>query len=126
MFPRIRLIEGSSTAPETLAHVQQLATGRQSVLVCLDSNHTHGHVLRELQLYSPLVTLGSYLVVFDTIIEDLPPDMFPDRPWGPGNNPKTAVYEFLKTTDHFQIDRDIDSKLLITVCPNGFLRRALS
>jgi len=126
MFPRIRLIEGSSTAPETLAQVQQLATGRQSVLVCLDSNHTHDHVLRELQLYSPLVTPGSYLVVFDTIIEDLPPDMFPNRPWGPGNNPKTAVHEFLKTTDHFRIDRDIDSKLLITVCPDGFLRRVLS
>lgn len=123
MFPRIRLIEGSSTAPDTLAQVRQYTYGRQSVLVCLDSNHTHDHVLRELQLYSPLVTPCSYIVVFDTIIEDLPPDMFPDRPWGPGNNPKTAVHDFLKTTDHFQIDRDMDSKLLITVAPDGFLQR---
>jgi cephalosporin hydroxylase len=122
MFPRIRLIEGSSTAPETLARVQHLAAGRQSVLVCLDSNHTHDHVLRELQLYSPLVTPGSYLVVFDTIIEDLPADMFPDRPWGPHNNPKTAVHEFLTRSDRFAVDREIEAKLLITVCPNGFLR----
>jgi len=122
MFPRIRLIEGSSTEPQTVAQVQQLAAGRQTVLVCLDSNHTHDHVLRELEFYSPLVTPGSYLVVFDTIIEDLPAGMFPDRPWGKGNNPKTAVHKFLKTNNRFEIDPAIQDKLLITVCPDGFLR----
>lgn len=121
MFPRIRLIEGSSTAPETLATVKRYACERHSILVCLDSNHTHEHVLRELQLYSPLVTPGSYIVVFDTIIEDLPSDAFPDRPWGPGNNPKTAVHQFLKTTESFRIDHEMQNKLLLTVCPDGFL-----
>jgi cephalosporin hydroxylase len=123
MFPRIRLIEGSSTAPETVAQVRQLAAGRQTVLVCLDSNHTHEHVLRELELYSPLVTKGSYLVVFDTIIEQLPPGMFADRPWGKGDNPKTAVREYLKTHPEFEIDTQVFQKLLITVAPDGYLKR---
>ena len=85
--------------------------------------HTHDHVLKELQLYSPLVTKGSYLVVFDTIIEDLPENFCTDRPWGKGNNPKTAVYEYLKSTDHFEIDKLIEHKLLITSAPDGYLRR---
>lgn len=122
MFRRITLIEGSSIDEAVVAELRRHAAGRKAVLVCLDSNHTHDHVLRELQLYSPLVTPGSYLVVFDTIVEDLPDDFFPDRPWGKGNNPKTAVHQFLKTTDRFQIDRDIADKLLVTVCPDGFLR----
>ena len=90
----------------------------------LDSNHTHEHVLHELKLYSPFVTLGSYIVVFDTIVEDLPEGYFSEeRPWGIGNNPKTAVWEFLKTNDHFVIDTAIDNKLLISVAPDGYLKR---
>jgi cephalosporin hydroxylase len=92
-------------------------------LVCLDSNHTHEHVLEELKAYAPLVSKGSYCVVFDTIVEDLPKEMFPDRPWGPGNNPKTAVFEFMKTHPEFEIDKTIDYKLLISVAPDGFLKR---
>jgi cephalosporin hydroxylase len=121
LAPRIRLVEGSSTAPEVLARVNELVRGRGPVLVVLDSNHTHEHVRRELDLYAPLVTRGSYLVVFDTVIEDLPGDFFPDRPWGKGNNPKTAVHEFLRTTDRFRIDKDLEAKLLITVAPDGYL-----
>jgi cephalosporin hydroxylase len=102
--------------------VRDFAKGRKRILVCLDSNHTHEHVLRELQLYSPLVTNGSYLVVFDTLIEDMPENSFPDRPWGKGNNPKTAVWEFLKTNDRFVIDKDLAGKLLITVAPDGYLK----
>jgi len=92
-------------------------------MVCLDSNHTHEHVLKELQLYSNFVTTGSYCVVFDTILEDMHADYIWNRPWGKGNNPKTAVWEFLKTNDNFIIDKNIENKLLITVAPDGFLKR---
>ena len=91
-------------------------------MVVLDSNHTHDHVLKELELYSPLVTKNSYCVVFDTVIEDMPKNSFPDRPWGKGNNPKTAVWVFLKRNGRFSIDKNIESKLLITVAPDGYLK----
>jgi cephalosporin hydroxylase len=119
----IQMIEGSSTDPEVVEQVRQIAAGYQQVLVCLDSNHTHDHVLAELEAYAPLVSDGSYCVVFDTVIEDMPADQFPDRPWGPGNNPKTAVREFLATHPEFRIDADIQNTLLITVAPDGYLQR---
>lgn len=122
MFRRIKMIQGSSTDEEIVRRVYDFARGKRSILVALDSNHTHAHVLRELELYSPLVTVSSYLVVFDTVIEDMPEESFPDRPWGKGNNPKTAVWEFLKTNDRFIVDKDIENKLLITVAPDGYLR----
>jgi len=123
MFKRISMIQGSSIAPEIIEQVKAKASGKQRVLVCLDSNHTHDHVLAELQAYAPLTSVGSYCVVFDTIIEDMPDEMFPDRPWGPGNNPKTAVWEWLKTNTEFEIDKQIDHKLLISVAPDGYLKR---
>ena len=122
MFKRITMMEGSSVDEGVVAEVRKLASGRKTVMILLDSMHTHDHVLRELELYSPLVTCGSYLVVFDTIIEDMPEGFFPDRPWDKGNSPKTAVHEFLKTTDRFEIDEDIPNKLLITVAPDGYLK----
>ena len=123
MFKRISMIQGSSIAPEIIEQVKAKVAGKQRVLVCLDSNHTHDHVLAELEAYAPLTSVGSYCVVFDTIIEDMPAEMFPDRPWGPGNNPKTAVWEYLKTHPEFEIDRSIQHKLLITVALDGYLRR---
>jgi cephalosporin hydroxylase len=123
MANRIDMIEGSSIDPAIIAQVQAIARGFERVLVCLDSNHTHDHVLAELEAYAPLVSPGSYCVVFDTIIEDMPADMFPDRPWGPGNNPKTAVWKYLKTHPEFEIDKSIQDKLKITVAPDGYLRR---
>jgi cephalosporin hydroxylase len=123
MASRIQMIEGSSVASDVIEEVRNIAANYQRILVCLDSNHTHEHVLAELQAYAPLVSADSYCVVFDTIIEDLPADMFPDRPWGPGNNPKTAVWEYLKTHSEFEIDKSIPHKLLITVAPDGFLKR---
>jgi len=123
MASRIQMIEGSSIDPQVIEAVHAIAQNYQSILVCLDSNHTHDHVLAELNAYGPLVTLGSYCIVFDTVIEDMPKEMFPDRPWGPGNNPKTAVYEFLKTHPEFEIDKTIPHKLLITVAPDGYLKR---
>lgn len=120
---RIRMIQGSSIAPEVIEQVHQVAKGYDRILICLDSNHTHGHVLAELEAYAPLTSVGSYCVVFDTIIEDMPKDMFPDRPWGPGDNPKTAVWEYLKRHPEFEIDKSIQHKLLITVAPDGYLRR---
>jgi len=125
MSSRIQMIQGSSIAPEIVEQVRQVAKGYERILLCLDSNHTHAHVLAELQAYAPLTSVGSYCVVFDTIIEDMPADMFPDRPWGPGDNPKTAVWEYLKTHPEFEIDKSIQHKLLITVAPDGFLRRVL-
>jgi len=123
MFSRIQMIQGSSIDAEVVKQVQALAKGYQRILVCLDSSHTHAHALAELEAYAPLVTAGSYCVVFDTIIEDLPDDMYPDRPWGPGDNPKTAVWKYLKEHPEFEIDATIQHKLLITVAPDGFLRR---
>lgn len=123
MASRIQMIQGSSIAPEIVEQVREVAKGYERILVCLDSNHTHDHVLAELEAYAPLTSVGSYCVAFDTIIEDMPADMFPDRPWGPGNNPKTAVWEYLKIHSEFEIDKGIQHKLLITVAPDGFLRR---
>jgi len=123
MAKRISMIQGSSVDPKIIEQVKAKAAGNQRVLVCLDSNHTHDHVLAELKAYAPLTSVGSYCVVFDTIIEDMPDEMFPDRPWGPGNNPKTAVREYLKTHPEFKIDKQIDNKLQISVAPDGYLKR---
>jgi cephalosporin hydroxylase len=123
MASRIQMIQGSSVAPEIVEQVRQVAKGYERILVCLDSNHTHAHVLAELQAYAPLTSVGSYCVVFDTVVEDMPGEMFPDRPWGPGDNPKTAVWEYLKTHPEFEINKSIQHKLLITVAPDGYLKR---
>jgi cephalosporin hydroxylase len=122
LFKRVTLLEGSSTDSAIARRVHELAAGKQRALVVLDSNHTHEHVLKELELYSPLVKRGSYLVVFDTVVEDMPDSCFPDRPWGKGDNPKTAVWEFLKANDRFEIDREVENKLLVTVAPSGYLK----
>ena len=123
MASRIQMIQGSSIAPDIIAQVHAVAANYSRVLVCLDSNHTHEHVLAELEAYAPLTSVGSYCVVFDTIVEDMPADTYPNRPWGPGNNPKTAVWKFLKTHTEFEIDKSIQHKLLITVAPDGYLKR---
>tara|TARA_B110000438_G_scaffold169307_1_gene161797 strand:- start:6584 stop:7351 length:768 start_codon:yes stop_codon:yes gene_type:complete len=123
MASRIQMIQGSSIAPDIIAQVHTVAANYTRVLVMLDSNHTHAHVLAELQAYAPLTSVGSYCCVFDTVVEDLPKEMFPDRPWGPVDNPKTAVWEYLKTHPKFEIDKSIQHKLLITVAPDGYLRR---
>lgn len=119
---RIQLLEGSSVSEETRDRVFAGVGDGSPVLVVLDSNHTHEHVLQELEFYAPLVGKGSYLVVLDTLIEDMPENSFPDRPWGKGNNPKTAVMEFLETNPRFVIDKEYDHKLLISCAPSGYLR----
>ena len=123
MASRIQMMQGSSIAPEIIAQVKAVALGYNRVLVCLDSNHTHAHVLAELEAYAPLTSVGSYCVVFDTLVEDMPKGVYPDRPWGPGDNPKTAVWEYLKTHPELEIDKSIQHKLLITVAPDGYLKR---
>jgi cephalosporin hydroxylase len=120
---RIKMIQGSSIAAEVVEKVRALASSKQRVLVCLDSNHTHDHVLAELEAYAGLTSVGSYCVVFDTIVEQLPALFFEDRPWGPGDNPWTAVREFLKSHPEFEIDKKMDHKLLISVAPDGYLKR---
>lgn len=123
LFKRISMIEGSSISDDIIAQVTAKAAGKQRVLVCLDSNHTHDHVLAELEAYAPLTSIGSYCVVMDTVVEDVPDELSGDRPWGKGNNPKTAVWQYLKTHNEFEIDTSIHNKLLITVAPDGYLKR---
>jgi cephalosporin hydroxylase len=123
MARRISMLQGSSVDPAIVGEVRDAVGDAKTVLVSLDSNHTHDHVLAEMEAYAPMVTKGSYCVVFDTVIEDLPDDMFKDRPWSRGDNAKTAVYEFLKGNSTFAIDKAIENKLLITVAPDGFLKR---
>lgn len=132
---RIDMLQGSSIDSDIISKAYDIAKGFNRVFVILDSNHTHGHVLAELEAYAPLTSIGSYCCVFDTLIEDMPDHMFPDRPWSRGNNPKTAVWEYLrrlkeegrKATDgnllNFEIDKQIENKLLITVAPDGYLKR---
>ncbi|GJB78924.1 MULTISPECIES: cephalosporin hydroxylase family protein [Pseudomonas] len=122
MFKRISMIEGSSIDPAVVERVRMLAEGKK-VIVVLDSNHTHDHVLAELRAYAPLVSQDCYCVVMDTVVEDMPADAFPDRPWGVGDNPRTAVWAYLKETEDFVIDAEIHDKLLITVARDGYLRR---
>lgn len=131
----IYMIEGSSIDPDVVCKVYDKARNHKKILVCLDSMHTHDHVLSELEAYAPLTSPGSYCVVFDTLIEDMPAEMFNNRPWGPGNNPRTAVWEYLKLIKdkgrnaadgnplHFEIDKGIEDKLLISVAPDGYLVR---
>jgi cephalosporin hydroxylase len=135
MAHRIDMIQGSSIAAEIVAQVHEVAKSHERVLVILDSNHTHDHVLAELEAYAPLINRGSYCVVFDTVVEDLPDSMFTDRPWGKGDNPKTAVWEYLRRLKEegrtgndgsplqLESDKSIENKLLITVAPDGYLRR---
>lgn len=127
MAKRITMLQGSSVAPEIVAQVRAKAAGKQRVLISLDSNHTHEHVLAELQAYAPLTSVGSYCIVFDTVIEDMPTTMFPNRPWGPGNSPKSAVHTYLGSLKNeplaFEIDRAVEHKVLITVAPDGWLKR---
>jgi len=120
---RIEMIEGSSADPAVLERVKSLISPDDRVLACLDSHHSHRHVLRELELYAPLVSIGSYVVVFDTVIEDMPDEDLADRPWKSGNSPKTAVFEFLRKDSRFEIRDEIENKLLITAAPSGFLKR---
>lgn len=122
MSKRIEMIQGSSIDPAIVEQVRQRIAGKK-VLVVLDSNHTHEHVLAELEAYAPMTSVGSYCVVMDTVVEDMPADAFPDRPWGKGDNPKTAVWAYLETNKDFEIDQAVHSKLLITVAPDGYLRR---
>jgi len=119
---RIDLVEGSSIASDTIQKIAKLIQATDKVMVILDSNHTYAHVLKELELYSPWVSAGHYLLVMDTVIESMPSDYFPNRPWGKGDNPKIAVHDFLKTTDRFEVDEAIPNKLLITVAEDGYLK----
>lgn len=123
MISRIDMIQGSAIADDVIADVKARAVGFKSVMVLLDSNHTHDHVLAELEAYAPLVTPGSYCIVYDTVIEDMPAGHYADRSWDKGDNPKTAVWKYLETHDEFEVDKQVDTKLLITVATDGFLKR---
>ena len=118
----ISLIEGSSIDKSVFEKVSKKIRNDDKVIVFLDSNHTHNHVIEELNLYSKLVSKGSYIVVFDAHVEDMPSDfIWENRPWGKGNNPKTAVHEWIKDNKNFEIDNYLENKLLLTSAPDGFL-----
>jgi cephalosporin hydroxylase len=123
MSKKITMFEGSSIDNEMIERVYEFAKKGKKILVCLDSNHTHDHVMAELKAYSPLTSIGSYCIVFDTLVEDMPTEFSNDRPWDKGNNPKTAVWEFLKKNDDFEIDKSIENKILVTVAPDGYLKK---
>lgn len=123
MSKRISMIEGSSIDPVIVDKVKAIAKDKETIMVLFDSNHSHEHVMEELKAYANLTTVGSYCVVFDTVVEDLPKAIYNDRPWDVGSNPKTAVFDFLKTNDNFEIDKGIDNKILISVAPDGYLKR---
>jgi cephalosporin hydroxylase len=123
MAKRITMIQGSSVDQGIVAQVKTAVGDAKTVLVCLDSNHTHDHVLAELEAYAPMVTVGSYCVIFDTVIENLPSDMNSDRPWDVGDNAMTGMKEWLGRDPGFVIDQEMDAKLQISVAPNGYLRR---
>ncbi|MCC6817008.1 MAG: cephalosporin hydroxylase family protein [Saprospiraceae bacterium] len=122
MYKRITMYQGSSIDDNVVSKVKAIVKPTDVVIVLLDSNHTHEHVFQELLKYHEMVSVGSYLVVFDTIIENMPKGMY-DRPWDVGNNAMTAVFEFLKNNKNFEIDYQIDNKLLISVAPKGYLKR---
>ena len=123
MASRIHLVEGSSIEHGTVAQIKEFAKSYKNIMVILDSNHTHDHVLGELQAYAALVSVGNYCIVYDTLIDDMPDESIENRDWGQGNSPKTAVHECLKSNDNFEIQKAIEHKLLITVAPDGFLKR---
>ena len=135
MSHMIQMLQGSSIDQGIIKQVHEVARGYSTVMVFLDSNHTHEHVLAELVAYAPLVSRGSYCVVWDTGVEDLPDGVVIVRPWGKGNNPKTAVLEYLDniakqgsfgvdgSSLSFEIDKTIENKIAITASPDGFLRR---
>lgn len=123
MASRIQMFQGSSIDPGVVEQVKQAAQGYKKVMVFLDSMHTHDHVLAELNAYANLVSPGSYCVVFDTLVEDMPPQFFADRPWDVGNNPKTATRQWLTEHSEFSVDQAIESRLMVTVAPEGFLKR---
>lgn len=119
---RMELIEGSSTSLDTLSKVNDLLDGSRKVLVILDSYHTHEHVLNELRAYAPFIEKGQYLICGDTVVERIPEQVHRNRPWGPGNNPATAVTEFLSETNRFIVDEKIDQRLLLSCHPGGYLQ----
>ena len=123
MIKKITMFEGSSTSEEMIDSVKNFAKESKNVMLILDSNHTHDHVLAELNAYADLVGKDNYCIVFDTIIEDMPENSFPDRPWDIGNNPKTAVKKYLESNPNFEVDKNIQNQQLITSAPDGYLKR---
>lgn len=124
MMKNITMLEGSSVDEKIVGQIADYAKGFKKVMVVLDSNHSHEHVYRELELYTPVVSVGSYILLPDTFVEFFPKGYVTNRPWDVGNNPYTAMEAFLKTTDRFIKDEEITNKLLITeALGGGYLKR---
>ena len=124
MAKRIIMYEGSSTSEEIVESVRKHAIGKKCVMVVLDSLHSHQHVYNELKAYAPLVTVGSYCILPDTFIEFFPKGYYSqNRPWDVGDNPYTAMKQYLEETDMFEVDHNLTNKAMITETIDGYLRR---
>lgn len=121
MYKRIEMIESSSISNTTIELLKSQIPKNLDVLVCLDSDHTKDHVLKELELYQEFVKPGSYIVVFDTNTSQLAEQGVCEEKYL-DNGPLEAVYDFLKNNNDFEIDTDYN-KLFISYSPNGYLRR---
>ncbi len=119
---RISLIKGSSTDESIVESIRSSITPEDRVMVILDSNHSHQHVLDELRIYAPMVTQGQHMIVSDTIVETIPSHDERPREWGKGNNPATAVWAYLEESDRFEVDEMVDKRLLMGFTPGGYLR----
>lgn len=119
---RIELLESDSTSSIAINATKVFLGNIQTpVLLVLDSNHSHEHVLNELQTLAPLLPVGSTVIVADTIVEEMPEDYYPNRPWGRGNNPLTAVKKFLNLNSDFQLDLRWSRRSLMGECRDGIL-----
>lgn len=124
----IELVIGSSTDPQTIERVHELARGAGRVMVLLDSNHTHEHVAAELEAYADLVTPGSYLIAADGVMRDVADMPRAMREWE-HDNPIPAVHAFLEKHEEFELVQapqpfdESESGWDPTYWPEGWLRR---
>lgn len=119
---RIEWIEGSTIDCKTIEKVESIVSDSKKIMVIIDSNHSHNHVSKELQLYERFVGKGNYMICCSTIIEKIPMQNHRPREWGPGNNPMTAVTKFLNISDKFIVDELREKKMLLSCHPRGYLR----
>ena len=117
--------DSASTAAVTYAK-NFLKDNKCPVLVILDSNHTSEHVFNELNCFAPLIPVGSIVIVADTIIEEMPVDYYPNRPWGIGNSPLTAANRFLELNSNFKRDERWSRRSLMSEFRDGIIIKTSS
>ena len=119
----VTLLETSSVSDEAVSAARDFLGNAERALLVLDSNHTHEHVLAELRVLAPLLPVGSFILVADTIVEELPQGHYVNRPWDRGNSPLTAANQFLGENPGFVRDTEWSRRALLTEFRDGILRR---